>query len=103
MKSKPRISSYLLTLLKVTQWCGWWEVLRKSQQRWLMMTTLYLRALKVLEFFLPDPLGRVVAWGGALPVTGGITFLTISPELVLWKTSLARAFRAKDISSAPPS
>ena len=77
MKSKPRISSYLLTLLKVTQWCGRWEVLRKCQQRWLMVTALYPRALKALEFFLPDPPGRVLAWGGALPVTGGITFLTI--------------------------
>ena len=42
-----------------------------------MVTALYPRALKALEFFLPDPPGRVLAWGGALPVTGGITFLTI--------------------------
>ena len=35
-------------------------------------------------------------------MTDGITFLTVSTELILWKTSLAWAFRAAGISSALP-
>lgn len=101
IKTKLRLGSYLLTLLKAQ--CVAHGKTSVNVSKKIDGSSPLSEGPRGVGVVGVTDLGEgFVSLGGALPSDRWEHFLDLAPELILWKTSLAWGFRAGDISPAPP-